>query len=417
VTHQAAGDRAGRPPRGSGPEALVRAAGLLPLRLFLGVTYLYAGIVKFVDPHFLAAGDPFSVVAQMEGYARTSPLAPLITAFLPSAITIGFLIALAEVAIGLGVLTGLSFRLAAGAGAALSLLFWLTASWSSTPYFYSPDLPYALGFLTLALMGHGGQYVLDPLNRPRGAGAAIRATADPVAAGAAGAANAGGNGSREAAAATDATDAPGRPAAVPSAGRRSILQVGLLAILTLLVTAVLAPLRLLGSGSTGQAPATTPRPTPSPTPVPATPTPTQVATATAAPTAAPTAPPATPAPTPPPAAPASPIIGNLADFSSHNGVAFTVPYEAPTAMGPGAPGIMVRLPDGSVVAYNAVCTHGRCTVGFDAMTNMLQCPCHTARFDPGAGAAVLSGPAPSPLVGIPVAVDPASGEIHVTLPA
>jgi thiosulfate dehydrogenase (quinone) large subunit len=379
-------------------DAIVKVVGLVPLRLFLGVTYLYAGIVKFADPHFLAVGDPFSVAAQMEGYARTSPLAPLITASLPAALAIGFLIAVAELAIGLGVLTGLSFRLAASAGAALSLLFWLTASWSSSPYFYSPDLPYLLGFLTLALVGHGGLYVLDPSRR----GGAPAARAVPAADGTAG---------------TDPSTAHLAAASPASSTRRSVLQVGLLAGLTLLVTAALAPLRLLGSGSTGQVPAKTPRPTPpaaTPTTAPATPGAT-AAPATAAPA---TAAPPTPAPTAPPAvAPAGPIIGTMADFGSRNGIAFTVPFESPTEMGPGAPGIMVELPDGSVVAYNAICTHGRCTVGFDSMTNMLQCPCHTARFDPGAGAAVLSGPAPSPLIPIPVAVDAATGDIHVTLPA
>jgi len=51
---------------------------------------------------------------------------------------------------------GLAYRLAAAAGASISFLFWLTASWGTAPYFYGPDLPYAAGWLTLALAGHGG---------------------------------------------------------------------------------------------------------------------------------------------------------------------------------------------------------------------------------------------------------------------
>ena len=46
-------------------------------------------------------------------------------------------------------------------GAALSILFWLTASWSIKPYYYGPDLPYAAGWVTLAIAGHGGRYILD----------------------------------------------------------------------------------------------------------------------------------------------------------------------------------------------------------------------------------------------------------------
>ena len=32
----------------------------------------------------------------------------------------------------------------------------MTASWSTRPYYYGPDLPYLAGWLTLALAGHGG---------------------------------------------------------------------------------------------------------------------------------------------------------------------------------------------------------------------------------------------------------------------
>lgn len=376
----------------------VPAIGLLPLRLFLGVTYLYAGIDKFASPHFLADGDPMNVAAQMHGYANFSPLAPLINATMPMAIPIGALIALAELAIGLGLLTGLAFRLAAWSGAALSVLFWLTASWSSTPYFFSPDLPYAFGFLTLALVGHGGLYVLNPFGR------------------------------RGQAPATDGVDHAALAAGAAPANdtRRAFLQVGLLALLTMAAAALALPLRALGFGGPGGSAATpskapaTPAPTAKPT---ATPAPTEVpptAAATAAPTAAatptPTAPPTaapTAAPTAPPASAGGSVIGNVADFANGaNGLPITIPMDAPFAAGPGGPGIMVQLPDGSVAAYGAICTHGRCIVGWDASTGIIQCPCHTARFDPAAHAAVLSGPAPFPLPEIPVVIGP-DGVIHM----
>ena len=90
----------------------------------------------------------------------------------PLAVLLGLLIALGEVAVGLGALTGLAFRLAAFGGAFFSLLFFLTASWTTHPYYFGPDLPYTLGWLTLALAGHGGLFVLelaqtpDPAERP-----------------------------------------------------------------------------------------------------------------------------------------------------------------------------------------------------------------------------------------------------------
>ena len=43
----------------------------------------------------------------------------------------------------------------------LSITFWLMASWATKPYYYGPDLPYALGWLTLALAGTGGRYTIE----------------------------------------------------------------------------------------------------------------------------------------------------------------------------------------------------------------------------------------------------------------
>ena len=361
----------------------VRVAVLLPLRLFLGITYLYAGAVKLLDPHFLVAGDPFSVVAQMEGYARSSPLGGLITATLPMATTIGLLIALAELAIGLGLLSGLAYRLAAVAGFALSILFWLVASWSVMPYFFSPDLPYAAGFLTLALAGHGGRWVLG-LARPKAA-----------------------------------PDGPAPAGAPVSTLRRDLIGVGLLAVLTGLVAGLTSAAAALGkSRPSGPVPTTAPvtavPATPAPTTAPATAAPATAAPASAAPVtpAPPTAAPPTAAPATPAAGLAGPRIGNVADFASRQGVAITVPFEAPFALGPGNPGIMVQLPDQRVVAFSAVCTHGRCTVALDPSTGSLLCPCHLGAFDPANHATVVSGPPPLPLPEMTVAVDPATGDVH-----
>lgn len=51
--------------RGGGPDGGRRETAtryaLLPLRVFLGVTFVYAGIDKLTDPRFLAASGPGSV--------------------------------------------------------------------------------------------------------------------------------------------------------------------------------------------------------------------------------------------------------------------------------------------------------------------------------------------------------------------
>ena len=203
--------------------AATPAAALLPLRFFLGATFLYAGLDKLLDPAFFDPSSPASIVAQLVAFARASPLSPLIRLAQPNALPIGLGIAVAEIAIGLGALSGLAFRAAAAAGAGLALLFWLSASWATHPYYYGADLPYAAGWLTLALAGHGGLLVPRRLLPPEPARA--------------------------------------------SPERRALLQAGLLAGLAVVVAALTAPVRLLGLETGG--PKTLPPPSPSPVgPVP-----------------------------------------------------------------------------------------------------------------------------------------------------
>ena len=162
--------RGGPPgPAGWGPDETDPATlldrltlALLPLRLFLGATFLYAGIDKLIDPSFLRATGPGSIGAQMAEFVKVSPIAPLVQVFGQTfPVEVGFLIAVAEIAIGLGALTGLLFRLSAAGGLALSITFWLTASWATKPYYYGPDLPYAFGWLTVALAGTGGRFTVE----------------------------------------------------------------------------------------------------------------------------------------------------------------------------------------------------------------------------------------------------------------
>ena len=90
------------------PGASVRA--LLPVRLFFGATFLYAGIDKLLDARFFDPSSPASIQAQMLIFSRVSPIAALVRVGQPLAVPIGLAIALAEIAVGLGTLTGLAFR-------------------------------------------------------------------------------------------------------------------------------------------------------------------------------------------------------------------------------------------------------------------------------------------------------------------
>ncbi|WP_340558727.1 DoxX family protein [Streptomyces sp. GSL17-111] len=120
---------------------------LLPLRLFLGVTFVYAGLDKLTDP-----GYPES----MEGLLQSIPgaAAPwLLDLALTQPEAFGYAIAFGELAVGIGTLLGLLTRVAALGGALISLSFWLTISWDVGPYYYSQDLPYLMAWVPLIMAG------------------------------------------------------------------------------------------------------------------------------------------------------------------------------------------------------------------------------------------------------------------------
>jgi thiosulfate dehydrogenase [quinone] large subunit len=128
---------------------------LLPLRVFLGVTFVYAGVNKLTDPAFFSANAnaPGSLVATLHAVRDNSAVPALVDVALKNPDTFGHVIAFGELAVGLGTLVGLLSRLAALGGALISLSLWLTVSWASTPYYYGNDLPYLMAWLPLVLAG------------------------------------------------------------------------------------------------------------------------------------------------------------------------------------------------------------------------------------------------------------------------
>ena len=325
------------------------AVALVPLRFFLGGTFLFAGLDKLLTPSFFVAGAPGSIQVQLAAFARHSPLAGFITVAEPWAIEIGWLIAIAEIGIGLGVLSGFGFRLAAVGGALLSLLFWLTASWATHPYYYGPDLPYAMGWITLALAGSGGMFVIRQ--------------ARPVA---------------------GAAPMPG----ARLVARRAFIEAGVLGTLAVLVASVAVPLRgALGGNGGSETGSVAPSPSPTPTQTP----------------------PPTAGVTPPPTVIPGIAVAMIADVQRTGSAAFTIPFNAPRPLPAGDPAVIVRLPDGSFAAFDAICTHAGCTVEWVEAEGYLICPCHGAAFDPAHGGRVVEGPTDLPLVELPLMLDPASG--------
>ena len=69
----------------------------------------------------------------------------------------------------------------------------------------------------------------------------------------------------------------------------------------------------------------------------------------------------------------------------------------------GSPAILFRTKAG-VFAYSRVCTHQGCSVGHDAKTGLLICPCHNAQFDPTQDGSVVIGPTKIALPKIKVAI-------------
>ena len=316
------------------------AFAILPLRLFLGVTFLYAGLQKVSDPGFLAPGSSTYIGAQLTGFAVRSPIAFLINTFaLPSPELTGIGVIAAELAIGAATVLGLWTRLAAVAGALVNFVLFLTASWTVQPYFLGSDTIYAVAWITLALTGDLGILTAEPwLRKQLGFG----------------------------------NPKPGALAFDPSR-RRLLLQGGGAAVALVWVLSVLPRLKSL--------PAASSNPSPSPSPA-GTPTPGVTPTATAT--------------------PAGTRIGSVADLQSQG----SLPFQDPAS---GDPGVVVQV-NSRVLAFDAVCTHAGCTVSYDPSQKLLLCPCHGAAFDPANNAAVVSGPAPTPLASIKVQVS--AGEIY-----
>ncbi len=354
----------------------VPALALLPLRIFAGFTFLFAGVDKLaLDHSFLDLAAATSILAQLHGYAHASPLAPLITAVaIPNAWLMGVTIALAEIAVGLGVLTGLAFRLSAAGGAALSFLFFLTASWNVHPYYFGQDLPYMMGFVTLAAAGHGDLYVLGPwLERRLGV-------------------------------ATMTPPRRGRAAPVPapmSPERRLLLHAAVVGAAAIAIATVVRPLRDLLAGDDGSTTGALVGRLAASASAPGPGAPAGTAGGSGAATS--------------PATGASAgggssalAIATTAQVAQAGAYGFQIPVQIGNAS-PGDPGIVVSLGSGKFAAFDAICTHAGCTVGYDPSAGYLICPCHGATYDPRHNAQPVAGPTNTPLTELPIAIS--NGEI------
>lgn len=336
---------------------------LFPLRLFLGITFVYAGIQKLSDPGFLHAGAPTYIGTQLHGFASGTPGGFILRTFaLPHPGLAGVGVAIAEILIGLLVTTGLFTRIAAAGGMGLNFLLFLTASWHTTPYFLGPDLVFTFAWLPFVLAGASGQPALDNVVKRPSAAMARRTRLRPV--------------------------EDGGEATVTSTRRVLLAEFAGMALAIAGISALAkgsysGPRTLTagsggsgvgggskggagggGSGGGGSA----------------------VGSNSAAGSSS---------------VPSGAVkLGPANRLPNGQGVTYSDPAD-------GSPDILIRESDGSLKAFSAVCTHAGCTVGYEGGT--IICPCHGGEFSAETGE-VIAGPPPSGLA--PKKVLEAGGQIY-----
>ncbi len=339
---------------------LTPALALLPLRIFLGVTFVYAGVQKLSDPGFLHAGAATYIGTQLEGFASGTPGGFLLRTFaIPHPTVAGVGVALTEILIGLLVTAGLFTRIAAAGGMALNLILFLTASWHTSPYFLGPDLVFTFAWLPFVLAGATGQPALDNVSLQPSEAMLRRTRLRPI-------------------------DASQIEAASPTSTRRVLLlelagaALAIAGISALAKGTYSAPRALAagagtkpgaGSGGGGGGGSAS-KPGAAKAPKPA-------------------------------GVPNNAIrLGSGKQLPSGQAATYADPTD-------GSPDILIRDSEGNLKAFSAVCTHAGCTVGYEG--GAIICPCHGGEYSAETGQ-VIAGPPPAPLA--PKKVIEARGQIY-----
>jgi thiosulfate dehydrogenase [quinone] large subunit len=377
---------------------------LLPLRAFLGVTFCFAGLQKLANPNFFKSADPAGIYAQLVASERISPLHSLLGHLLRFSTPIGILIALAEVAVGLGVLLGLWTRLAALGGAILSLTLFLTVSYHSSPYYTGADIVFFFAWLPLILAGAGGVLSVDAVIAARVRHEHGMRAGPPVVVPFSVIQRVCGKYERGRCQAMGGSPCEPGPCPFLAAGgqpshgakqgdmTRRELVLGGAAVAGVGVAGLVAAGAAAGIGrAVGGAKPLQQAVQLSPT------KPSQTTTTT---TSGSQTPPSTTTPTHPPGH----AIGPAKDVPVGSGAAFTDPTTR-------TPSLVIQLTKGQFVAYDAICPHAGCTVSFLASQQIIACPCHGSEFNPDNGD-VVQGPAPRGLNRLTVA-EGSDGQLYV----
>lgn len=382
-----------RPPRAH----LLAGWALLPLRIFLGGTFLFAGLQKLANPNFFDSNSATSIQAQLIAANRTSPISFLLGHLIEHATIIGVLIALGEVAIGIGMLLGLWTRIAAGGGVALSFGLFLTVSWNAAPYYTGADIVFLFAFLPFLIAGSGGGPSLDAHVVKKASESEGFGDPSPFVVPFSSVQDLCGhydNGRCRAQKGTPCSSV-GCPS-LANAGRTTILErrspddvdrrtvvigAGAAAIAGLAGVAVAG-----ATAGLGRAMGRAPKAGSSTTKLSTTPT-TKSAENGSTSTTSP--------------------LGQAVGAASHVPVGGAATFTT-TA---GTPGIVLQPTKGTFVAYNAICPHAGCTCAFSKAADLIVCPCHGSEFNITNGS-VVAGPAPTGLGEYKVSVG-TDGQLYI----
>lgn len=353
---------------------------LLPLRAFLSVTFVVAGLQKLANPGFLDANDPASIQAQIIGAATHSPIGSLVGHLGEHAALLGVFIALGEVAIGLGLGLGLWTRIAALGGMALSFGLFLTVSFHASPFYTGSDIVFLFAFAPFVIAGGGSHLSLDAVIARRVArrhnqvdpglvavpfgllphhcgqfdkGLCAANSQDPCAE------------EKCPILARESGSLLSRRQLNDVERRTVVLGAAFAAVVAGSAAVLSAATAVIGRAIGGVTPSTVPHLTTTTTTTPSTTSSTVPGTTTT--TQAGTA------------------IGSATDVAVGSFAEFQLPDT-------GEPGIVLQPQAGEFKAFNAVCPHAGCTVTYMASNDQLVCPCHASIFDPTNGD-LISGPA------------------------
>ncbi len=127
------------------------------MRLWLGVTWIYAGWDKASDPGYLTAGSPTFIGTQLSAFATSSPIGFALESVSENATQIGIFVMFAEFAIGAATLLWIAPTWAAFGGFVMSLGLWLSSTWHVQPYFLASNSAYTILWLTYFLFLYGSR--------------------------------------------------------------------------------------------------------------------------------------------------------------------------------------------------------------------------------------------------------------------